>query len=168
MRTTISMTEAFEQHMNANRRTPRRVFDRKVGLLLKGKFYSVQASDLSENGLMIGGPEGWVLNTHAVVSLIMPSGGVVVSRGELVAKSEPLKGMVVEIPEEDSEGPVLAKGAVSAAAKKPPKVVPMVTYALKFIDLSLDGRRLIRIYVTAKTETEAAREKSQGLILSRG
>lgn len=104
------------------RRTPRRVFNRPIGILCQGAFSIVQATQLSEGGLGFLSEDAFPANSKIVISLLLPDGEVVVTRGEILP------------PHQDAE-----PGHCAA----------------KFLGMSLQLRRLIRNYVTAKTAAEA-------------
>lgn len=106
------------------RRTPRRVYRRSIGVLHGGEYRVVQASQLSEGGLVFQSPDKFAMHDQVVASLILPGGGVVVARGEISLNPE---------------------GKANQ-------------FSIKFKPLALQLRRLIRNYVSAKTQAEAELE----------
>jgi len=111
-----------------NRRTPRRVFARPIGVLHHGEYAVVQASQLSEGGIGFYSAKEIAQNDLIVISLVMPGGGVVVGRGQ-INQGRPQDGTI--------------------------------HYSVKFVAMSLLLRRLIRNYVTAKTQAEAEMEAEE-------
>lgn len=67
-----------------SRRTPRRVYQRPVGLLIDGGYSLVSALQLSEGGTLFVSGSKLKLNSPIVVSLVLPGTGCVVARGELI------------------------------------------------------------------------------------
>lgn len=126
---------ATERAGRRNRRTPRRVFSRPIGVLHQGEYEVVQASQLSEGGIGFISSKQLAHDALVVISLVMPGGGVVVGRGQIVQSR--------------SQGDAF-------------------NYGVKFIAMSLPLRRMIRNYVTAKTqaeaEMEAEDERSKGAV----
>lgn len=126
---TDSIRPQNEREGRKQRRTPRRVFSRPIGVLHQGEYEVVLASQLSEGGIGFFSSKKMASNDLVVISLVMPSGGVVVGRGQILqSKSQ----------EESRDG--------------------ALHYGVKFIAMSLPLRRLIRNYVTAKTQAEAEKE----------
>ena len=120
----------------ATRRTPRRVFLRPVGILVRGGYRVVQALQLSEGGLLFESEELFVVNEQIVASLILPGGGVVVARSEIIYTKPSAAGAASD----------------SSGGKKGQH------FGVKFAPLALHLKRIIRNYVTAKTQAEAERE----------
>lgn len=110
------------------RRSPRRIYKRPVGILCAGRYDVEQASQLSEGGLLFRSEKEFSVHDQVVASLILPSGGVVVARGEVI----------YEKPEPGSKR--------------------IKQYGVKFAALGLHLRRWIRNYVSAKTQAEAEAE----------
>lgn len=110
------------------RRTPRRTYARAIGVLSHGRYEVFQATQLSEGGIGFMAKKEFVAGDMVVISLIVPGGGVVVARGQI------LQGQGLDQTAEHAVGQLI--------------------YGVKFIDMSLPLRRLIRNYVTAKTQAE--------------
>ena len=109
------------------RRTPRRVYFRPIGVLVHGKYGVQQALQLSEGGMLFQTRQNLEVGNLIVATLILPNGGCVVSRGEIIYL-------------------------------KPAQGSSFHQYGVKFPSLPIQLRRLIRNYVTAKTEEEAVKE----------
>lgn len=115
-------------------RTPRRVYQRTIGLLRHGQYRLVQAVQLSEGGLLFKASDEdsddcsdeYKENDNVVVNLILPHAGFVI-----------LRAVVVDELREES------------GSKQ---------YGVRFAALSLQQRRQIRNYVAAKTQEEAESE----------
>jgi hypothetical protein len=75
---------AKQLHTIENRRSPRRVFRRPVGILLHGDYHVCQALQLGEGGMMaiinIDIPAG----TKLIVSLFLPGGGYALIQAEVL------------------------------------------------------------------------------------
>lgn len=68
-----------------SRRSPRRVYQRPLGVLCLGKYNVVQAMQLSEGGLLFTSEElEFAEKAQVVVSLIMPTGHAIVARAEVL------------------------------------------------------------------------------------
>jgi hypothetical protein len=106
-----------------SRRTPRRQYHRSIGVLCQGSYQVLQAVQLSEGGMLFASTSQFTEKDQVVISLIIPGGGAVVARGEIIYN--------------------IAKDK---------------SYGVKFAPLPLHLRRLIRNYVTAKTQEEAEQE----------
>jgi hypothetical protein len=68
----------------AFRRTPRRAFNRSVGILCAGHYQVFQAMQLSEGGMLFKSEKPFQLTQQIVASLVLPGGGVVSARGEII------------------------------------------------------------------------------------
>ncbi len=112
----------FSQDPNANR-SPRRVFNRAIGLLRDGKFELAQALQISENGMSFVTPLALKAQSRVVITLVIPGSDGLVVRGHVVSEREPIG--------------------------------KMRTYGIQFGTLELHERRMIRSYVSAKTQAEA-------------
>jgi hypothetical protein len=68
------------------RRTPRRVFTHPIGVLCRGIFEVVQAEQLSEGGVgFLAAADGQYLpKANVVISMILPGGAMVVTRGVIL------------------------------------------------------------------------------------
>lgn len=67
-----------------SRRTPRRVFERPIGVLHHGVYEVAQALQLSEGGMLFISEEKRMIGEFIVVSLVMPTTGCLVVRGEMI------------------------------------------------------------------------------------
>lgn len=129
-KTTFQKLGVTAKGVETTRRTPRRVYSRPVGLLRHGEFCLVQALQLSEGGLLFHSPLQFAVGEAIVLSIIVPGGSSVVVRAEII----------------------YVKPAQPAS-------LGQLQYGVKFAPLTLPLRRLIRIYVTAKTQAEAEAEQ---------
>lgn len=116
------------QSQDLNSRSPRRVFNRAIGLLCDGKFGLAQALQISESGMALVTPLELVPQSRLVVTLVLPGGDGLVLRAHVVAEREP--------------------------------VGKMRSYGIQFYTLGLHERRMVRAYVSAKTQAEAEEERS--------
>lgn len=66
------------------RRTPRRTFEHPMGILRHGSYDVMQAVQLSEGGMLFRSEEQFQTKEQIVVTLLMPGGGSVVTRGEII------------------------------------------------------------------------------------
>jgi hypothetical protein len=119
---------------NEARRSPRRAYDRPIGILLHGTYKVYRALQLGEGGLAFAtdkkmdvkpNAEGEIKD-HLVVSIILP--GVleaIVTRAEITYQN--VSGRDFH-------------------------------YGVQFLEMPLHVRRIIRNYVTAKTQEEAEQE----------
>jgi len=67
-----------------SRRTPRRVYQRPIGILCQGAYFLAQAHQLSEGGLLFSSDRIFTAGDLIVISLVMPDGGSVVVRAEVI------------------------------------------------------------------------------------
>ena len=104
------------------RRTPRRVFNRAVGILFGGDYSIQQALQLSEGGMLYSSAIKRQTGDHILVTIVLPNGNLVV-RGEILYGKP-------------------AAGGVSQ-------------YGVRFDGVALHHKRMIRNYVSAKTQAEA-------------
>ncbi len=117
---------ASQAHDLDSRRSPRRVFNRAVGVLRDGRFELVQALQISETGMAFVMAEGIAVGARLVISLVIPGGAGVILRGFVVSERDP--------------------------------VGKLRSYGIQFSTLDLHERRMIRSYVSAKTQAEANEE----------
>jgi hypothetical protein len=117
---------AQQAHDLDSRRSPRRVFNRAVGLLCDGRFELAQALQISESGMAFATPNELAVGARLVISLVIPGSDGLVLRGFVVAQRDP--------------------------------VGTMNSYGVQFYTLGLHERRMIRSYVSAKTQAEANEE----------
>ena len=113
-----------------SRRTPRRVYKRPVGVLCAGRYSLTQALQLSEGGLGFQSAERFGAPCEAVITLILPGGRCVVARAQIIYEKP-------------------------APSSSPGEFL----YGVKFSNLPLHLRRIVRNYVTAKTQAEAEQER---------
>jgi hypothetical protein len=113
----------------AARRTPRRVFNRPIGILYHGEYTPVRAWQISEGGLLFSSPQKLVIHTSIVLTVLVPGAPGIVARGELIYQ-KPQPGNKIGDPQ----------------------------FGVKFENLPLHLRRVIRNYVSAKTQAEAEME----------
>jgi hypothetical protein len=112
------------------RRTPRRTFQRPVGFLMSGGYDIVQGVQVSEGGILVTAPKN-------------KFPGIKVAQ-QLVATFIIPGGVVI-----------VAKGEIVYVK---PYVKDTVQLGIRFETLPLHERRLIRIYVSAKTQQESQAE----------
>ncbi len=116
------------------RRTPRRLFQRSLGVLVGGHYLVVAGRQLSEGGLLFEIPQGAEriesLHVGAVlaITLLLPAGEGLVLRGRVIYHAEE---------QEKSEAAGIA---------------------VRFDEIQLHQRRLIRNYVSSKPVGEKAQE----------
>ena len=122
------MAEASQANRSHLDRSPRRVFNRAVGLLRDGHFELAQALQISESGMALVTPHTLAVNARLVVTLVIPGGEGIVLRAHVVAERDPIG--------------------------------TMRTYGIQFLTLDLHERRMIRAYVSAKTQAEAEDERT--------
>lgn len=108
------------------RRTPRRVFNRAIGLLYAGKYSIQQALQLSEGGMLFVSDSRFANGERFVATVLLPGGHGILFQGEIIY-SRP--------------GP---NGSFQ--------------YGVKFNGVSINHKRMIRNYVSAKTQAEAEAE----------
>lgn len=65
-------------------RSPRRVFDRPVGLLFKGCYFVCRGLQVSEGGMLIGIDLALSAGDLVLLSLLLPSSGGTVVRAEIL------------------------------------------------------------------------------------
>lgn len=108
------------------RRTPRRVYNRAIGVLYNGQYNITQGLQISEGGMLFRSNQPIPTKGQIVVSVVLPGGAVIVSRGEVIYERS------------DADG--------------------FRQFGVRFKDLPIQQRRVIRNYVTAKTQAEAEEE----------
>ena len=109
-----------------SRRSPRRAFNRAIGLLRGGVYELGEAIQISESGLSFVTETRLQAEDRCVVTLVIPGGGCLVLRGSVITESA--------------------------------KIGRMNSYGIEFRALDLHQRRMIRSYVSAKTQAEAELE----------
>ncbi len=120
------MSKVLQQSGVDTRRSPRRVFNRAVGILSGGDYELGQALQISEGGVAFVTSTTLQIGAHLVVTLVIPGGAGLVLRGFVVNARDPIG--------------------------------KMNSYGIQFDPLDLHQRRMIRSYVSAKTQAEAERE----------
>ncbi len=124
------MAESFSrQPIDAgllSRRSPRRAFNRAIGLLHGGVYELAEAIQISESGLSFVIEAQFQVEDHCVVTLVIPGGGCLVLRGSVITERA--------------------------------KIGRMNSYGIEFHALDLHQRRMIRSYVSAKTQAESELE----------
>jgi hypothetical protein len=70
----------------ANRRSPRRVFKRPVGVLLHGEYRVCQAHQLGEGGALVTIEGDIPRGTKVVISIFVPGGGFALIQAEVLYK----------------------------------------------------------------------------------
>ena len=90
-----------------------------------GKYALQDSLELSEGGMLLRSESKFAKNQRIVVTVIIPSGGTVVAAGEIIYINPPAKG---------------SRGH---------------SYGVKYSELERNLRRIIRNYVSAKTEEES-------------
>lgn len=108
------------------RRTPRRVYYRSIGVLHSGTYELMQGLQISEGGMLFRSKLSIPIKGQIVVSLVLPGGSVIVTRGEVIYERSDAGGFR--------------------------------QFGVRFKALPIQLRRLIRNYVTAKTQAEAEEE----------
>ena len=108
------------------RRTPRRVFNRAIGILQGGQYAIQQALQLSEGGMLFMSDFVFAKDAHIVATLVLPGGDTLVVRGQILY-SKP------------------------AGRSK-------LQYGVRFDGVGIQHKRMIRNYVSAKTQAEAELE----------
>jgi hypothetical protein len=78
------VNEAKRKPIADQKRTPRRVYLRPIGVLCHGEYEVLQALQLSESGIIFQSPEKFKVKDQVVTSLVLPGDGVVVARGEII------------------------------------------------------------------------------------
>lgn len=76
-----------------NRRSPRRVFKRPVGILLHGEYMICQALQLGEGGMMVNIPHEIKPGTRVVVTVFIPGGGHALVQAEVLYTNGQDNGM---------------------------------------------------------------------------
>jgi hypothetical protein len=117
-----------------SRRSPRRTFQRPVGLLVQGRYAVAEAAQISEGGMLILSSSELALKDLIVVTLLLPDGGHAVARAEVLYRRKPTQ----------PGGPA--------------------AFGLQFLNLPLMKKRIIRNYVAAKTQEEAEIDQQQEII----
>jgi hypothetical protein len=74
------------------RRTPRRVYVRPIGVLCLGQYEVQQALQLSESGVLFQSSHKFEVKDQVVASLVLPGDGVVVARGEITSERSEANG----------------------------------------------------------------------------
>lgn len=116
-----------------NRRSPRRVFTRPIGVLCDGHYRLVHAVEISESGIRFSsgsttgsvGDARFAKEDQLVLTILMPNNDAIVVRGAVIR--ETIMGSTYQ-------------------------------YGCQFESLGLQQRRAIRSYVSAKTQAEAENE----------
>jgi c-di-GMP-binding flagellar brake protein YcgR len=119
------------------RRTPRRAYVRPVGILSHGSYEVQRGLQLSEGGMLFQSAKDFKAKQQIVATLIIPNGGTVVARGEVI--------YVNNVNNVNNVNKTKSGGEPH--------------YGIKFSGLSLQLRRLIRNFVSAKTQEEAEAER---------
>ena len=68
------------------RRTPRRIFENQIGLLMEGKYILSRSFEVGEGGMLISIPEGFSQKSRLVVSFRLPEKPPIVILGEVIYK----------------------------------------------------------------------------------
>ena len=121
------MTSLSIQDSSRRIRSPRRIYGRPVGLLVRGAYFTCQGMLIGEGGILVDLDVALRIGDRVVLSLLLPTGHSACLRGEIV-NFHP-------------------RGQAGSAR-----------YGVRFVDIELRDRRLIRNYVSAKTREEAASE----------
>lgn len=66
------------------RRTPRRVFERPVGVLWRGEYGILRALELSEGGILFATNSKIPIHSLVAVTVLLPDGHSVVAKGEII------------------------------------------------------------------------------------
>jgi hypothetical protein len=75
-----------------NRRTPRRVFERAVGVLYKGQYKLCRAKQISEGGILLLSDFQLKVNDHVVMTVLLPAGGHAIVRAKVLYTMPAAKG----------------------------------------------------------------------------
>lgn len=65
-------------------RSPRRQYDRPIGLLYRGAYFVCRGLQISESGMLVGVDLALEKGDLVVLAVILPSGHSVVTRGEIL------------------------------------------------------------------------------------
>ncbi len=121
----VAQTQQVDPNsMASKRRTPRRLFQRPLGVLVRGHYMVVAAKQLSEGGLLFEIPrtsehlDDLRVGTALALSILLPVGAGLVLRGRVIYHAE-----------EKSD---------------------VIGVGVKFDEILLNQRRLIRNYVSSK------------------
>jgi hypothetical protein len=125
------MQTNLTNNVTDSRRSPRRTFQRPIGLLVQGEYTLAEAAQISEGGMLILSEYELALKDLIVVTLLLPDGGHAVARAEILYRRKPT----------EPGGPA--------------------AFGLQFLNLPLMKRRIIRNYVAAKTQEEAEIDQQQ-------
>lgn len=108
------------------RRTPRRVFNRAIGVLHHGTYSIQQAMQLSEGGLLFVSSARFANGDSIVATVLLPGGDGILFQGEIIYARPGSNGTF--------------------------------QYGVKFKTVAIHHKRMIRNYVSAKTQKEAEAE----------
>jgi hypothetical protein len=112
----------------ANRRTPRRNHNRLVGLLHAGNYFLVQSHEVSEGGMMLELPLGIAIGENILVTLLVPKTMVhILARAEVIYRLD------------DEKNKDFSKTGI------------------QFIALDSAKKRLIRDYVSSKSQADISK-----------
>lgn len=109
------------------RRTPRRVFNRAIGVLHHGKYSIQQAMQLSEGGLLFLSDSLFANGERIVATVLLPGGDCILFQAEVIYSRPGSNGLF--------------------------------QYGVKFRTVAIHHKRMIRNYVSAKTQAEAEAER---------
>jgi hypothetical protein len=108
------------------RRTPRRVFNRAIGVLYGGRYSIQQALQLSEGGMLFSSDSQFENGERMVATVLLPGGHGILFQAEVIYRRPGPNGSF--------------------------------QYVLKLGNVSIHQKRMIRNYVSAKTQKEAEAE----------
>ncbi len=124
------LTSANDPSMN--RKTPRRSYERLVGVMIRGKYEVYKANQIGEGGMMIELPASLKSGEWILVTLILPMSLVtIVGRAEVLYKKAKVSDVVFQT-------------------------------GLKFINLETSKRRAIRDFVSAKPALDNKEDRGKG------
>lgn len=117
---------AEERTYEKRRRVPRRSFERKVGVLIRGEYIVTQSLQIGERGMLIYSPRPLAEGQQVVIAFRLPGFAHVVVRATVRYILKPATGSAD------------------------------VRYGLQFDSIDFSARRQIRNYVAAKEAEEVS------------
>lgn len=116
------MSQNFIDQGYYRRKFPRRVLDRRVGVLARGQYFICMAGELGEGGMSFETEMVIAVNVEVVVTLQIPGGDFVCLRGE-----------------------------VRSRQKKGNRGQHLMYYGIAFTQIQFTNKRQIRTFVSART-----------------
>lgn len=78
------MQSTLTSNITDSRRSPRRAFQRPIGILVQGEYTVAEAAQISEGGMLIVCEYELALKDLIVVTVLLPDGGHAVARAEIL------------------------------------------------------------------------------------